>query len=912
MRSLMENKSFHCLVRMGLSLCLVGCPGVATGGFFSLRGEADSQLEQGAVKETLLVQLDSNSSNSDKLKSLNGNEEPKSIFVNFNNISIIEYLRFISKNTNKNFIFDENDLQFNVTLISEEPTSIENVMTALLQELRIHDLTLLEQGNNLIIHKNPKVNAISQFVDGDIGGHATSEIVTQVFRLNTADAEKVAQIIKPLTSEFALVESLKETNHLIITDLNSNVMQIANLIKSLDSPASGLVIGQYVVRTSSTDQLIPMAQKVVAPIAQEQTFIMVPWGNANSIFIVSTPYLVERALSILQYLDQNQKTTQIIDFKEWKYEEPKPADLPPPGLYINDIPYQMTKEQIEIEQQRLRETEKAAKERKEVQPGGWRRAPNGEWRFYTPEEEGETKVIPPKGVWKVDKQGKWHFSPAEGEGFPGGFPGEAPGLPPEGTRKQLEKGQWLEEEEFQRQRGAGRPLEQPKGLWKLDPEDRWFYELEKGESVLVEKLTRRAPPSANIPLGSREKRSFSIYKLQYRKGDSIQASLQAIADSLQFMEGGSEALIGTLNSVQWLETSNSLIFTGFREDLLKMRQLMTEVDVPLRQVFIEMLILDASVFDALQYGVTWGSRFGGGNWAGLEEFNALTPGIPSPLDLALNTTGQQVGGLQPAVLSIPGFAYGIIGQSIINTATGVEFNSIGALFQAVRTKSSLNVILNPKIITEDSVPAEIFVGENIAFKTQSIASGDLNNTITNNFEYRDVGTRLRVTPFLGNNDIVTLEIAQEISAISATQLAASTGANANNSPGPNTTKSTTTTRVHLPDGYFLIISGMMRDEVDRDATQIPCLGAIPVVGPFFGKNKLYQDRKRNQMIFIRPKIVQTEEEIQNITKHNQDIWKYKHEFKQDWLYETEEALEFLNLRENDVEDVDPEFARYNY
>src|SRR5262249_25045473 len=76
----------------------------------------------------------------------------KTILINFTNVSMIEYLRFISRLTNKNFIFDENDLQFNVTIISEEPTSIETIMTNLLQELRIHDLEVIEEGNNLIIH----------------------------------------------------------------------------------------------------------------------------------------------------------------------------------------------------------------------------------------------------------------------------------------------------------------------------------------------------------------------------------------------------------------------------------------------------------------------------------------------------------------------------------------------------------------------------------------------------------------------------------------------------------------------------------------------------------------------------------------------------------------------------------------
>jgi type III secretion protein C len=306
--------------------------------------------------------------------------------------------------------------------------------------------------------------------------------------------------------------------------------------------------------------------------------------------------------------------------------------------------------------------------------------------------------------------------------------------------------------------------------------------------------------------------------------------------------------------------------------------------------------------DSLEYGVTWGTRFAGGNWAGGQEFRTDL----SPLGNSLNQTGFGEG-LGPTVAdgltNRNGLSMGVIGQRIVNTALGLEFNSIGALLHALRTKANANVILSPKIITEDNVPAEIFVGENISFKTQSIAN-DNSNTITNNYEYRDVGTRLRVTPSIGNNDVISLEIAQEISRIIPSTIP--TGANAANQPGPSTTKSTTTTRVHLPDGYFLIISGMMNDEANRLSVQVPCLGAIPILGAAF-KDKIYNDKKRNQMIFLRPQIVDTEEEIQNITKHQQDVWDFKKRRKKDWIYETEEAFDWLNLK-RDIIEADPDLA----
>jgi type III secretion protein C len=60
--------------------------------------------------------------------------------------------------------------------------------------------------------------------------------------------------------------------------------------------------------------------------------------------------------------------------------------------------------------------------------------------------------------------------------------------------------------------------------------------------------------------------------------------------------------------------------------------------------------------------------------------------------------------------------------------------------------------------------------------------------------------------------------------------------------------------------------------------------------------KINRDDRRNLMIFIRPKIVDTEDEIQNITKHNQDIYRYKNCLMNSDEYETVEALDLLNVK----------------
>lgn len=741
-------------------------------------------------------------------------QNANTILINFNNVSIVEFIRFVSRISNKNFVFDESELQFTVTIVSEQPTTIENIMAALLQELRIHGFELLEQGNNLVVHRSPGVNGISQVTGDNIP--ETSEknaIVTRLFRLNTADAEKLAALVRPLVSKSAIVEVYKVTNHLIVTDIAANIEQIAELAKGLDSPNNGLVIGQYVVRTGFIDSLIVLSQQIMRPISQNQPLIFVPHRAANSIFIVSTPFLMERTMAILQYLDQNQGSTRIFDLKDLKFS-PEAGAAPT------------------------------------MREGQWEVDPMGNWIFRPLQQPGVPPGSqPPQGYWFIDDQGNWRFQL---------------GVPPPNPMGI---------------RGLG---SMPEGAWVVDPEGNWLFKLAPGRTISPERLVRQMRGTADLPLGNIERTQFFIYKLSYRKAQQVQIALGRIGISLRQNPTNNEDLIQAIDSVQWIEASNSLIFTGTTEALDKVAELVKEIDIPLRQVFIEMLILDTTLTDSLRFSVNWASRFGGGDVAGAQAFLSAA----SPLPLALNTAGI---GLRPdarALAQNTGFSQGIIGQNV--TFCGMRFNTIGSLVNALHTFRDQNVVMTPKLLVEDNSTAEIFVGINTAFPTQAVVN-DQGVILTQNFEFRDVGTLFKVTPLIGADNMVTLTIQEEVSTVITNNTAAGVIG-----PVPTTSIHRTLTKVHIPDEFFLVISGIVQDDNSLVRSQVPCLGSVPLLGAGFSDRERV-DGKRNLLLFIRPKIIDTEEKIDNITKHQQDIFKYKNRVRKTWKYETNEALDFFNL-----------------
>ena len=167
-----------------------------------------------------------------------------------------------------------------------------------------------------------------------------------------------------------------------------------------------------------------------------------------------------------------------------------------------------------------------------------------------------------------------------------------------------------------------------------------------------------------------------------------------------------------------------------------------------------------------------------------------------------------------------------------------------------------------------------------------------------------MGTTLRVTPLIGNNGIITLDIVTEV-----TNGSGSANSTSGNSSVvdvnlvPVLTKSRTTTRIHLPNACFVILSGLIRSTESRSTNQIPCLGAVPFLGGF-SKQLANSENKRNFMIFLQAKIVDSEEQLENLTRRQQDIMNEKNKFHRSWNYEIDEFMNFINVKKTEPNDID--------
>jgi general secretion pathway protein D len=304
--------------------------------------------------------------------------------------------------------------------------------------------------------------------------------------------------------------------------------------------------------------------------------------------------------------------------------------------------------------------------------------------------------------------------------------------------------------------------------------------------------------------------------------------------------------------------TNSVIIIGSRRDYEEIKDVIDELDIRRKQVFVEAAILEVSLDKIRSFGTNLSIGFTI-NDSTLGFGGTNLPGIPSLLGVAANPDAAA-----NLVGSLSGLFLGVVGEEVDVDGSGPipPIPSFTALFQALTSLTDVNVLSTPSIITTDNEPAEIIVADVIPFPTGSTV-GDGGVTVQT-IEREPVGIRLSITPQISEGEFINLNILTEVSAIRSAPV-----------PGLNTEEFgiATTTRtadssVVVKNGQTIVIGGLVQDRESVLQNRVPVLGSIPVLGNLF-KFKQRQSTKVNLMILLTPRIVENEVDMQRILEERQ-------------------------------------------
>ncbi len=283
--------------------------------------------------------------------------------------------------------------------------------------------------------------------------------------------------------------------------------------------------------------------------------------------------------------------------------------------------------------------------------------------------------------------------------------------------------------------------------------------------------------------------------------------------------------------------TNTLIIQDTAATIDQVRDLISRLDVPVKQVMIEARIVQATDTFSKELGVQWG---------------LLSHGVASKPNLLVGGSETTLFDLRNPSVSSTGVTYTItrpdnLSVDLAATGTGASSLALGIMsmsdIQLDLTLSALQgdgkgeVIATPKVLTLDKQKARVASGQQIPYQ-QATSSGATSVAFVN------AELSLEVTPSVTPDGRVQMDLLVN---------ADSPGAAA-----PNGQLTINTNRIQtsvlVNDGQTLVLGGIFQNNISSSTTKVPFLGDLPYLGRLF-RHSIDSNTKQELLIFVTPRVL---------------------------------------------------------
>jgi general secretion pathway protein D len=269
------------------------------------------------------------------------------------------------------------------------------------------------------------------------------------------------------------------------------------------------------------------------------------------------------------------------------------------------------------------------------------------------------------------------------------------------------------------------------------------------------------------------------------------------------------------------ETTNSLLVRASAADWAVINQAILSLDLRPLQVIIEVLIAEVRHTDEFKLGVAVAGADGPNSD---REFRRAV------------TLGGEAAGPNDFVVKL------------LHTNP-----DIAVTLSALAARGNVRIVSRPVLFAQNNLEARILVGSERPF-VQVSRSLPTDAAIRDQvIQYRDVGTKLSITPTINPDGYVNLQVTQEVSnATSETQFGA-----------PVISTREASTHIFVRDGQTGVIGGLIDREQDHSRSGIPFLSDIPYLGALFGTTKV-TTLNSELFLFLTPHIVTSDDDAERV------------------------------------------------
>ncbi|MHB8808840.1 MAG: type II secretion system secretin GspD [Desulfobulbaceae bacterium] len=234
--------------------------------------------------------------------------EDSFVTIDFNDVDINLFIKYISELTGKNFIVDRT-VKGKVTIISPTRITAEDAYFVFESVLEVYGFTTVESGS--VTKIIPSVQARSKSIQTIMEegmNYPEDKVVTQLISLTYSDPEEVKRLIAPLVSKSSVVISHPDSGLLILTDVLSNITRLLEIIRAVDVPSVGdemvLIPLVHASADSVAKALSQLFVKTAAKQGQRQDMVkIIPYERTNSLIVIADKGSIQKVRDLVAKID---------------------------------------------------------------------------------------------------------------------------------------------------------------------------------------------------------------------------------------------------------------------------------------------------------------------------------------------------------------------------------------------------------------------------------------------------------------------------------------------------------------------------------------------------------------------------------------------------------------------------------
>ncbi len=180
---------------------------------------------------------------------------------------------------------------------------------------------------------------------------------------------------------------------------------------------------------------------------------------------------------------------------------------------------------------------------------------------------------------------------------------------------------------------------------------------------------------------------------------------------------------------------------------------------------------------------------------------------------------------------------------------------VSLALSALARRGSVRIMSRPVILAQNNQEARILVGSERPFVQVSRSLPTDAAVRDQVIQYRDVGTKLTITPTINDDGYVNLQVLQEVSTATAeVQFGA-----------PVISTREAATHLFIKDGRTAVLGGLIDRQQERSKSGIPILMEIPLLGGLFGTTR-NTTLNSELFLFLTPHIITTDDDSDRARK----------------------------------------------